>query len=100
MNGWVFFFFCFLVRSSEINGNGDGGRDSVVKSLMLNDHYIKWPSQKMGDNVVRKNEYILKNIIYTRFQLCGNNVFQAAPRNRYTYTRYEMITFSHFDPSI
>jgi len=99
MNSWTFLLFYFLVRSSEINGDGDGCGDSVVKPLMLNGHYVKWPSQKMGDNFVRKNRYIPKNIIYTRFQLCANNVFLAAPRYRYIYIGYE-ITFSHFNLSI
>lgn len=78
---WPSLLFCLLVPTLEVSGDGDGN----VKSVILNGHYIKWPSRKTSEHFAKKNRFVPKNIIYTRFQLCANKVFLAAPRYKYAY---------------
>ncbi|XP_050440071.1 uncharacterized protein LOC126845467 [Adelges cooleyi] len=50
------------------------------KPHMLNGHYIQWPNQKMEEYYLQNKKFIPKNIIFTRFQICGNHVFLVSPR--------------------
>ncbi|VVC34730.1 Six-bladed beta-propeller, TolB-like,Major royal jelly protein/protein yellow [Cinara cedri] len=64
---------------------------SICKPYMLNGHYVKWPSPKVEADYLTKKNYIPKNIIFTRLQTCGNQVFLVSPR----YKEGVPFTLSH-----
>lgn len=52
----------------------------ICKAHMLNGHYIKWPNKKVEADYLHNKRFIPKNIIFTRFQICGDQVFLVSPR--------------------
>lgn len=68
-----------------VEDGGCGGK--AIKTFMLNGHYVKFPSRKANERLVKQYRYIPQNIIFTRFQLCGNQVFLAVPRYKYVRPR-------------
>lgn len=55
---------------------------TICKAHMLNGHYIVWPNKKTETDYLQKKLFIPKNIVFTRFQICGNQVFLISPRYR------------------
>lgn len=53
---------------------------SICKPYMLNGNYVKWPNPKVEEDYLTKKNSIPKNIIFTRFQICGNQAFLVSPR--------------------
>lgn len=47
---------------------------------MFNGNYIKWKNKSDKDFYVENRDYIPKSIIFTRFQIYGNQVFLISPR--------------------
>ncbi|KAF0767955.1 protein yellow-like [Aphis craccivora] len=76
-----------LIRLAKPDNN------STVQNmpLILNGHYISWPSSKIREKFIYEKKFIPKNIIYTRFQVCSDRVFLAAPR----YKRGVPFTLSY-----
>jgi len=56
--------------------------NSSIKNtpLILNDHRIVWSSSKIREKLMYKKRLVPKNKICTRFQVCSDEVFLAAPR--------------------
>lgn len=80
MEGLELVLWCALVRFAD-TGCGDNAGN---KPLLFNGHYVRFSSQKAGQEFLNENRYIPKNIVFTRFQLCADRVFVTAPRYRYT----------------
>lgn len=76
------FIMCYVtdiyVLAQQITCNSS----NICKPHMFNGHYIQWPSSKEEAAYLRKKDVIPKNIIFTRFQICGNRVFLISPRYR------------------
>jgi len=72
---WLLLLFCFVRLAESMNHS-----DNIIIPLMLNGHYVNWPSKKMEEMFTKEKRFIPKNIIYTRFQLCSENIYLAAPR--------------------
>lgn len=76
------FILCYTtegyVSSQQITCN----LSNICKPHMFNGHYVKWPSSKEEAAYLLKKDFIPKNIIFTRFQICGNRVFLVSPRYR------------------
>lgn len=53
---------------------------AILKPYMLNGHYIDWPNKKLETDYLHDKRCIPKNIIFTRFQICGNQVILVSPR--------------------
>jgi len=53
---------------------------NIFKPHMLNGHYIEWPNKKIEADYLHDKRCIPKNIIFTRFQICGNQVILVSPR--------------------
>lgn len=64
------------VFSQQITCNSS----NICKPQMFNGHYVKWSSLKEEAEYLRKKDFIPKNIIFTRFQICGKRVFLVSPR--------------------
>lgn len=75
---WPLLLFC-LIRPSESNNLSALN----IAPFVLNGYYVKWPSRKVELRYAKNKRYIAKNIIYTRFQLCAENVYLVSPRYRY-----------------
>lgn len=52
----------------------------IRKPHMFNGHYVDWPDKRVEADYVRDKNFIPENIIFTRFQICGNHVFLVSPR--------------------
>lgn len=73
---WSFSLFC-LMQTAQSAENSSG---HITTPLILNGHYVSWPSRDIEQTFANNKRFIAKNIIYTRFQLCFENVFLIAPR--------------------
>lgn len=53
---------------------------AIFKAHMLSGHYIEWPNKTVEADYLQEKRCIPKNIIFTRFQICGNQVILVSPR--------------------
>jgi len=73
---FIMYYVNILVFSQNIVRNVS----NIFKPHMLNGHYIEWPNNRTEANYLHDKRCIPKNIIFTRFQICGNQVILVSPR--------------------
>lgn len=72
--------YCLFLIAGLVRLARPENSSAHITPLMLNGHYVKWPASKLQDIFINDKRYVPKNIIYTRFQLCTDRIFLAAPR--------------------
>jgi len=72
----------YYANTYVLSHNNEINTSAIYKPHMLNGHYTKWPNTKVEADYLHKKLFIPKNIVFTRFQICGNQVFMVSPRYR------------------
>ncbi|XP_022170788.1 uncharacterized protein LOC111034063 [Myzus persicae] len=80
MRPYFGFFIMYYANIYVISQNIERNGSNIFKPHMLNGHYIEWPNKKTEADYLHDKRCIPKNIIFTRFQICGNQVILVSPR--------------------